>query len=1589
MIKSLLQWYNALPKEMKLMLALAGLATPMGAIWFLKRWMFPGVSTFWIIVGVGAFIGLLSLISFLLSKGFSAGKRRRERKLAADLAQEAEAGSASMDVRATIKENTNKFFNAIREMRKTAGVSVYELPWYIVIGDSGCGKTKLINESGLTFSLGKPEGYQLGTLNYNWWFTEDAIFIDMAGRLCNPKDDSDYREWDSFLNTIAKGRKGYPINGAIVCISADHLLQDAPEKLEADATTALERLRDLQNKLGVTFATYLVVTKCDKILGFMQFFDRAAVDITIKNQIFGWSRPAGYETPFDPDSFDEGFNEIYRRLNELRIRRLNDEADELELGFAYTFPEEFRELKEPLKIYVRTLFPLIKNPRAVKNLLFRGVYFTSATQQGGLIVKHLAERLGDSAAEQLPLLENLYPRPRPHFVRELLFKKVFPEFGLVFRNEQQVQRNRGLARMVLVGGVATSLLLIFLLWFSATSFAKFIGEPRQRAKDVTAAEEKAQLSTADALRHAGAVSTDVDTLRRGDWSATLLSMGRGISGPANHLNAVRVSIFEQKLLMPALMDVEEALRTIKLPEASANDTKEQRESAERYLFALGGYLALAGAADAEKFPLDLSGDKVGQFKKLCAIVTKPDSVVKSPEFEALASAYFNTIREGNWRNPAKMFKTPEKFKPGETLKFAIQNVHRYYSGYARISDMNPNPALREWSRLSDQCAKMMAAYNSLLTAGAANIRESKGFDSFRTSFATESSAFIEAGDACTWKLSAQENLEPQKDFVRIPTLKSAVSRQREAWLAYQKQLEDNYKLGGPKSDNDAGLLMIRALSTGGDPAGVNGLDRELANSMQKKGLATREYFADFFSETTFPTVVRELDDDAVFGNVFKRVETPGQNDVLKFTDDHNLVRSVMELIRKQLEGAGGTTSGPTLTGGPPEWIAILETISKGGVTEFKLSISEEQLDKITHASWKKDQLKGIFSNFRTIVGRVQGTRILEEIEQRTRDAKDWGYAELYKDYATAENSNFTIPLPVSAAPPPAAPAPQPTAAAPKPAQPAATDDISAMFGSGQPAAPATPAAPAAAPVVPVTVSGVSQIPRAAKSQTILQYAWDCFKLRKALAALPPDTYLEAGNPGDRPRLAGDAINRAWVGYVRKYAVEWKTAYDAKNIPELDQLASVSGVRWPQFAQRLSPSAPGALNRAAIASALQNSLSEVLMATRWGLYEPRGRDTLDRANDALMRDIGGAYVEALRGAWGPNSFVVSAQDSTVQGVVPGDNIARQIADAFTQLCGAIEVGATLPTDFSRATPPAALGDIRWGVIQTLRSNGNLADEKLSAKLVEFEKRAKELLSLEISRVLVDIQTATLRGASASTGWPFTSTSETSTVPLADFINFLTQIDNARGAFERIEQQLGADDPEVLRRAPFYKACADWRAFLALGNNGNQPAPLGVTVWIDDPLAGGGGGQVDDTAQNYYNRVSLAVGLELDGGGAVIEFDSKDRKSQSKRAAWKWSPAGAGKFEFRLFQGIPALGQAQPMPEIDPRPLGQGGEFGFIAYLKAQARRDADGTWIADHAIDISNILKQRGMPAGKPRIGIRVRYQLDRPVPPAIPPFTAR
>jgi len=97
---------------------------------------------------------------------------------------------------------------------------LYELPWYVIIGAPGAGKTTALLNSGLDFPLAKSLGKGAvkgvgGTRNCDWWFTNQAVLIDTAGRYTTHDSDaeSDRAEWRGFMGLLKKSRSLQPING--------------------------------------------------------------------------------------------------------------------------------------------------------------------------------------------------------------------------------------------------------------------------------------------------------------------------------------------------------------------------------------------------------------------------------------------------------------------------------------------------------------------------------------------------------------------------------------------------------------------------------------------------------------------------------------------------------------------------------------------------------------------------------------------------------------------------------------------------------------------------------------------------------------------------------------------------------------------------------------------------------------------------------------------------------------------------------------------------------------------------------------------------------------------------------------------------------------------------------------------------------------------------------------------------------------------------------------------------------------------------------------------------------------------------------
>lgn len=277
---------------------------------------------------------------------------------------------------------------------------LYALPWYLVIGSSQSGKTAALAAADELSSLMvvPKEG---GTLNCDWWISNAMVALDTAGRYAlQPDAKRDRTDWYRLLGLIRHYHKREPISGLIVTVAADELLAGPSEQLTAEALAIRLRIEEAIQVLDVNVPLYLLITKCDRIEGFSEFFN--VLPPRILNEAIGWvdeSLPGAAERGQQRDTsdalgrFEAGVHSIYERLDFLRLSILNGRAPEPISPAIFCFPEEFRALESPLRTFAQRLLS-----RDVKyhTPMFRGVFFVSARQEGTPL-SSLRQQLGISA----------------------------------------------------------------------------------------------------------------------------------------------------------------------------------------------------------------------------------------------------------------------------------------------------------------------------------------------------------------------------------------------------------------------------------------------------------------------------------------------------------------------------------------------------------------------------------------------------------------------------------------------------------------------------------------------------------------------------------------------------------------------------------------------------------------------------------------------------------------------------------------------------------------------------------------------------------------------------------------------------------------------------------------------------------------------------------------------------------------------------------------------------------------------------------------------------------------------------------------
>ncbi|OON41287.1 type VI secretion system protein ImpL [Izhakiella australiensis] len=363
---------------------------------------------------------------------------------------------------------------------------LYEVPWYIILGAPGAGKTTALTNSGLAFPLQDRFGRAPvrgigGTRNCDWWFTNKAVLLDTAGRysLHEGQHVRDASEWQTFIALLKRYRTRQPINGVMMTISVADLLSDSAEVRFAQANAMRQRLLELHKHTGIHYPVYVMVTKTDLLRGFMSYFSR--MDKAQRDQIWGFTVPWQPQHQQDTElqaHFASQFDLLASRLSAQLPQRMAHDADLSERAEAFLFPQQFNLIKPLLAEYLGIVFRHQEGPSGWS---LRGLFFTSGTQEGlpfDRVMGELSRKLQlpqqqnqtiaawDSVNRSAPIPAS---KGQSFFIHDMLEQVVFPERGLAGSDRSWEHRNR-LFHWFGYGALALALVLVSCFW--TTSYLK-------------------------------------------------------------------------------------------------------------------------------------------------------------------------------------------------------------------------------------------------------------------------------------------------------------------------------------------------------------------------------------------------------------------------------------------------------------------------------------------------------------------------------------------------------------------------------------------------------------------------------------------------------------------------------------------------------------------------------------------------------------------------------------------------------------------------------------------------------------------------------------------------------------------------------------------------------------------------------------------------------------------------------------------------------------------------------------------------------------------------------------------------------------
>ncbi|MBM4375972.1 MAG: hypothetical protein FJ095_12875 [Deltaproteobacteria bacterium] len=218
---------------------------------------------------------------------------------------------------------------------------LYAVPWYLVLGEPGTGRSSTIRAMNLSWPNGdQPLATNVPGQQCQYWLPERAVFLEpgpsMVGVARSPE------ALMQLCQELRTKRSREPLDGCLLVLDARVMLDASEEALEHYAKTLRRYLVEVGQALDADVPSYVVVTGIDTLWGFGDAF-RWTAD-RVREDPYGFVLPANVKGTEGPARVASELEGLLARMESTCFAKLaSEEAPELRAR-AYQHLAELRGL---------------------------------------------------------------------------------------------------------------------------------------------------------------------------------------------------------------------------------------------------------------------------------------------------------------------------------------------------------------------------------------------------------------------------------------------------------------------------------------------------------------------------------------------------------------------------------------------------------------------------------------------------------------------------------------------------------------------------------------------------------------------------------------------------------------------------------------------------------------------------------------------------------------------------------------------------------------------------------------------------------------------------------------------------------------------------------------------------------------------------------------------------------------------------------------------------------------------------------------------------------------------------------------------